>query len=262
MKWVFLNTGYNSGKYNMDFDMSLAQNCRDDEAFIRLYRWKPFCISLGANQSFNSINLDKASRHHINVVKRPTGGRAILHSEELTYSVVTPLNKISSLRKLYFEINEALREGLILYNNRLSTVSLESNRPDIRNLYKHSVSEVCFAISAKSEIQFEGKKLIGSAQRRINKSVLQQGSILCGDHHRIIAEFLRLSDEDFIETQKEIAAKTTELETILKVKTNYDRLGNCIIKGFVKYFNIKFVNITFQNPLFYKEQESASQTGV
>lgn len=227
----------------MDFDLSLVRNCREDEAYFRLYRWKPYCISLGANQSFNSIDLGKAETDNIDVIKRPTGGRAILHSEELTYSVVFPLNKISSLRNFYCEINKALKEGLILYDDKLNAVLLESEQPDLRNFYKQSVSEICFAVSAKSEIKFMGKKLIGSAQRKINNSILQHGSILCGNYHRRITEFLNLSEIDSTKVQKEMLTKTTEIEEILCYKTDYEKLGNCLIKSFERYFNIKFENV-------------------
>jgi len=243
MKWFYLNTGFNTGKSNMDFDLSLAKNCNADEAYFRLYRWMPYCISLGVNQSFSSVNSTKAAKNNIDVVQRPTGGRAILHAEELTYSVVYPLNKISSLRNLYCEINKALREGLILYDDRLSAVELESEQPDLRKFYKEPVSEICFAVSAKSEIQFAGKKLIGSAQRKINDTVLQHGSILCGDYHKSITEYLNSSEENLVKINDELFNKTIELENILGYDTDYKKLEDSIVAGFEKHFNIKFENV-------------------
>jgi len=243
MKWFYLNTGFNTGKSNMDFDLSLAKNRTADEAYFRLYRWMPYCISLGVNQSFSSVNSTKAAKNNIDVVQRPTGGRAILHAEELTYSVVYPLNKISSLRNLYCEINKALREGLILYDDKLSAVELESEQPDLRNFYKEPVSEICFAVSAKSEIQFAGKKLIGSAQRKINDTVLQHGSILCGDYHKSITEYLNSSEENLVKINDELFNKTIELENILGYDTDYKKLEDSIVAGFEKHFNIKFENV-------------------
>jgi len=243
MKWFYLNTGFNTGKSNMDFDLSLAKNRTADEAYFRLYRWMPYCISLGVNQSFSSVNSTKAAKNNIDVVQRPTGGRAILHAEELTYSVVYPLNKISSLRNLYCEINKALREGLILYDDRLSAVELESEQPDLRKFYKEPVSEICFAVSAKSEIQFAGKKLIGSAQRKINDTVLQHGSILCGDYHKSITEYLNSSEENLVKINDELFNKTIELENILGYDTDYKKLEDSIVAGFEKHFNIKFENV-------------------
>ncbi|HVO73690.1 MAG TPA: hypothetical protein VMT35_06680, partial [Ignavibacteriaceae bacterium] len=74
----------------MKIDIHLAEICRPEEVYFRLYRWKPYCISLGANQDLNSVDAFKAAADGIDIVKRPTGGRAILHSEEITYSVVYP----------------------------------------------------------------------------------------------------------------------------------------------------------------------------
>ena len=104
MNWKFLNSGVNSGKFNMDFDVFLAENFVQGNAVLRLYRWNPYCISLGANQSLEDINTSKTRYHQIDVVKRPTGGRAILHSQELTYSVIYPIEPRASAKNIYNEI--------------------------------------------------------------------------------------------------------------------------------------------------------------
>ena len=95
MIWQYINTGENTGSFNMDFDLSLVKETVPDTIILRLYRWNPYCISLGANQSYAGINEGKAAADGIEIVKRPTGGRAILHSEELTYSVVMPSGAIT-----------------------------------------------------------------------------------------------------------------------------------------------------------------------
>jgi|SRR3989339_198946 len=243
MKWYFLNTGSGSGQYNMDLDLQLAKNNRGDEVFFRLYRWNPYCISLGFNQEFSSVNVNKASRDKIDIVKRPTGGKAILHAEELTYSVVYPIAGDMSLRSLYCEINKALREGLILYDERLSGIELESAQPDLRNFYKESLSEICFTVSVKSEINFSGKKLVGSAQRKIGRTILQHGSILCGDYHTKIIDYLNLSGKEYSDAKTGMLKNTTELKKILQNEVDYDKMSGCIIKGFEKFFNINFLNL-------------------
>ena len=91
-----------------------------DEAVLRFYRWNPYCISLGANQNINELNVAQAENDKIDVVFRPTGGRAILHAEELTYSVIYPIDENISFRNIYHEINIALIKGLIDYNSILS----------------------------------------------------------------------------------------------------------------------------------------------
>ena len=125
MKWKFFNSGVNSGKFNMDFDIFLAENLEPYTAILRLYRWNPYCISLGANQSFDDIDINKTRYDQIDVVKRPTGGRAILHSQELTYSVIYPIDQKTSAKNVYNEINLALRKGLINFDSRLSEIDLE-----------------------------------------------------------------------------------------------------------------------------------------
>lgn len=236
MNWEVILSGENSGKFNMEFDLELA-NTFHTIPVLRLYRWKPYCISLGANQRMDEINIQKASTDNIDVVKRPTGGRAILHSEELTYSVVFPIELNYSAKAIYNEINLALKEGLIFYNPILSQLELEHNQVDFKNFYKEDKSAICFAVSSKSEINFNGKKLVGSAQRKIGKVVLQHGSILCGDFHLNITDYLNLDEKRKEEIRNEISGTTIDLKSILNQEINYELLAEFIIQGFKKHFN-------------------------
>jgi len=242
MKWEFLNTKSNTGKYNMDYDMNLAENAQPGTALLRFYKWKPYCISLGANQDFSTINLKKAYDNNIDLVERPTGGRAILHSEELTYSVVYPLDNGFSPKELYREINLALKKGMIFFDNELEKIELEKEQPYFPNYYKDRKSELCFAVSAKNELKFEGKKLVGSAQRKLHNTILQHGSILCGDFHKKIVEFLFLNDEETVQMKEEIKNTTTDLRSILNYEIDYDLLVESIKTGFEEHFKIKFEN--------------------
>jgi lipoyl(octanoyl) transferase len=239
MKWYFINNGFNPGEYNMDFDIRLAESCGNDEAYLRLYRWNPFCISLGANQNYDLVNFEKTAKDKIDVAKRPTGGRAILHAEEITYSVVYPLKNLSSLRNLYYEINKALKLGLTIYNERLIEAELETEQHDFKSFYKNNLSGLCFAVSAKSEIKYRGKKLIGSAQRKIGSTVLQHGSVLCGGFHKKIIDYLYLSDEEYSLMKNLMINKTTDLGEILNEEIDYERLINCLINGFETHFSIQ-----------------------
>lgn len=242
MKWHFINSGSNTGKYNMDFDLQLAKNFKDDEIIFRLYRWNPYCISLGANQPMNSINTDLTKQENIDIVTRPTGGRAVLHSEELTYSVVYPLDFHSSARDIYCQINQALLKGLRIYDSRLSYIELENHQPNFAEIYKQENNAVCFAVSAKSEIKYSGKKIVGSAQRKYEKVVLQHGSILCGPLHKQITRYLNLPDEGKKEIDLEINRNTIELSMILNEKINYPRLVLSLCKGFEEHYNMIFSN--------------------
>jgi len=240
MIWHFVNTGFGRGSFNMEYDLELVRNFSGSPV-LRLYQWKPYCISLGANQDVNSVNSEKAFNDGLDIVKRPTGGRAILHAEELTYSVVYPVFDQTSPKQIYHEINLALKEGLINYNPLFENLELEHTQPHFPSFYKEAKSTLCFAVSAKNEINYKGKKVVGSAQRKIGKVILQHGSILCGSFHKKIVNYLNFSPEKLEEMKNEIEHTTTELETILKEKINYKKLATSIKQGFENYFKIKFV---------------------
>ncbi|MDR3668645.1 MAG: hypothetical protein P4L35_17530 [Ignavibacteriaceae bacterium] len=242
MNWFFINSGSNTGQYNMDYDLQLAKNFKDDEIVFRLYRWKPYCISLGANQPFTSINLQLANRDRIDIVKRPTGGRAVLHSEELTYSVIYPLDSSSSARDIYYHINLALLKGLKIYDKRLSSFELENKQPNLAKVYKQENNAICFAVAAKCELKFSGKKVVGSAQRKFDKVVLQHGSILCGPFHKRITAYLNLTYDKKDKIDLEIDENTIELENILNEKIDYSRLGISLCNGFEEHYNMIFSN--------------------
>lgn len=239
MNWRLINNGFNSGKFNMAYDMQLANNCKPGAATLRLYRWKPYCISLGANQGFDAIDLEKTTKDNIDIVKRPTGGRAILHSEELTYSVVLPIDSGSSAKNIYSDINKALSEGLSLYNNKLKSVELEKSQPDFREFYKEEQSAACFAVPAKNELKFDGKKLVGSAQRKLGKVILQHGSILCGEFHKKIVDYLILNEENYNKVMSLLNC-TADLYSITNQAVDYNLLAQSITAGFESYFNMNF----------------------
>jgi lipoate-protein ligase A len=240
MKWNFIDSGFNTGEFNMQFDLELANKCKNDEAFFRLYRWQPYCISLGANQSFDDINLVKTKEDGIDVVKRPTGGRAILHAEEWTYSVIYPMNYEYSPKEIYFKISKALMKGLEQYNPIFANSELENVQPNFPKLLEEPSGVLCFASTAKNEVKFNGKKLIGSAQRKLNNSILQHGSILCGTFHQKLADYLRVDKETKINLHSELISKTIEIETILNEKVDYEKLKSCLVQGFEKEWEIIF----------------------
>lgn len=240
MIFHLIDDGAHSGQHNMSFDTQLTEECKEDEFFFRLYQWNPYTLSLGANQSFDDVDLEKAKQDNIDVVKRPTGGRAIFHSEEITYSVVVPLSFGLSPKGIYHSVSEALIRGLLKYSNELDKTSLETLQPNFPEVLKSKSGSICFASTAKNEVKFFGKKLIGSAQKKMKSVVLQHGSILCGTKHKELVNYLTLPQELKSELLDEMEEKTIEIETILKEKVDYKRLRNCLTLGFEEYFGIKF----------------------
>ncbi|MFZ1280043.1 MAG: biotin/lipoate A/B protein ligase family protein [Ignavibacteriaceae bacterium] len=240
MIWKFLNSESNTGKYNMDLDIHLAHNLEPDTAILRLYQWNPYCISLGANQLVEDLNLFKLESDKIDFVKRPTGGRAVFHSEELTYSVIFPIDQTTSAKNVYNEINLALRKGLVLYDDELCIIDLEHTQPNLQEFYKTDISAICFAVSAKSELNINGKKLVGSAQRKLGNVILQHGSILCGSYHKNIVEYLNVGQEKKDEMLNEISSTTIDLKSALDNEVDYTKLNISILNGFENHFNSKF----------------------
>jgi lipoate-protein ligase A len=235
MKWKLILHPPGTGKFNMDYDISLARNCGDEDAFFRIYTWKPYCISLGANQSYEDINLEKAAYDKIDTVKRPTGGRAILHAEEITYSVVIPVAAGYSPKSLYEKISKALVRGLGMYDPYLSKLILENEQPHFPSLLKEPSGKLCFASTAKNEIKFDAKKVVGSAQRKFNKVLLQHGSILCGKFHRKIVNYINENKAGL-----NLEESTIELESILNRPVNYNRLKSALVEGMQQEWKINF----------------------
>ncbi len=245
MIWRVIEHSAKSGKFNMDFDVRLARECEEDEIFLRLYEWKPYAISLGANQSEEDLDIEKVKADSIDVVKRPTGGRAILHSEELTYSFVSPNSIGLSASDLYNAISNALIEGLKIFNPLFKKLEMEKLQPNFAEIIKQPSGIVCFNSSARHEVKFEGRKLIGSAQRKFQNTILQHGSILVGRFHRNLVRYLKLSEDVKNSLAEEMSRKTIELQTILHEEVDFSLLRKAIIKGFEKYFNVEFERVPF-----------------
>ena len=209
---------------------------------LRLYQWKPWAVSLGYNQSEEDINTKKCTEYGFEIVRRPTGGRAILHANELTYSVVMPADG-KGITEIYSLISKALVKGLSAI---CPEVSYETSQPNFQSLYKKQESIPCFSASARYEVQVHGKKLVGSAQRRFSTAgipevVLQHGSILLGPEHKLLAEILNVENNDVREKiKRDIDLKTIDLSSAVQRSVSYEECASVIRSGFEETMNIHF----------------------
>ncbi|MHB8931343.1 MAG: lipoyl protein ligase domain-containing protein, partial [Melioribacteraceae bacterium] len=137
---------------------------------------------------------------------------------------------------------------LEIYNPLLANSELENHQPDFPKLLEEPSGVLCFASTAKNEVKFNGKKLIGSAQRKLNNIVLQHGSILCGPFHKKLVDYLNCDDETRRTLSFDLTEKTTELQTIMNEEIDYQKLKTCLIAGFELEWQIKFDS--FKNVLF------------
>jgi lipoyl(octanoyl) transferase len=247
-QWQFLNSGFHSGHYNMRLDEFLAERLlsRRGPPTLRVYGWKPYAISLGYNQRNNDFDVVRCAADGIDLVRRPTGGRAILHAEELTYSV-TMFSQGKTINDAYCEISRALLSGLQLLG---ADAEVTQAQPNLPQFYRSRTSIPCFASSTRYEIQYRGKKLVGSAQRRFVASggdevVLQHGSILLGPDHKRLSEFVKAESEEIRAALREtLETKTTELDSVLGRKIPFDEAASALKRGFEKAWNIAFTEIT------------------
>ncbi len=173
------------GAENMARDDALVRSLgapeRSGEGVLRFYRWGRPTLSFGRNEPAAPYgDPERLAQAGLDVVRRPTGGRAVLHDRELTYSVVAPIASFDSLRTAYREINEALIAGL----RRLGVEATASSSSAPTGVD----AGPCFRAPAESEVVLHGRKLVGSAQVRVGRHLLQHGSILLRDDQLRLAE--------------------------------------------------------------------------
>jgi lipoate-protein ligase A len=241
-QWNFIASGNRSGAENMAADSTAAQQLQRGEILptLRLYGWNPWAVSLGYNQSENDIDAAKCAQYGFDIVRRPTGGRAILHANELTYSIVMYAEG-KGITETYSQISKALVDGLSVI---CPDVSYESSQPNFAALYKRQESIPCFSASARYEVQIGGRKLVGSAQRRFTvpdlpEVVLQHGSILLGPEHALLAEILKLEDDGVKQRIiRDIEQKTIDLSTAVGRTVTFGEAASAVRSGFARTMGI------------------------
>lgn len=208
---------------------------------MRVYGWNPYCISLGYHQSVDCIDLDRCKKDVIDVVRRPTGGRAVFHAEEVTYSVIVPRDHpffSGNISEVYNKISLGLCKGI----QKLGVpAQLQKRSLDLRSHYRSSLAASCFSASARNEVLVHGKKLIGSAQRNLSLGILQHGSILVGEAHLKLPEYLAdVHDDDKSSMQAAIREKTAVIRDFHKKKILYPEIILSIKSGMEEMLQIVF----------------------
>lgn len=202
---------------------------------LRLYGWKPAAISIGYSQKISDDEIRSITSHGLAVVRRATGGRAVLHLGDLTYSFVgstladgsAPHNQpllSTSVSGAYKEICQ----GLIFALEQFGIgVTLGSSKSDYRANYD------CFRATTNADLQYDGKKMIGSAQLRRKNALLQHGSILLNQEQSMMSRVYGA------ETEKH-GDRHANLFQVLNREVTMSELENAMRIGFTKAFNIEF----------------------
>jgi lipoate-protein ligase A len=182
-----------SGAWNMALDSSLLDDvARGAPPVLRLYGWSPPCLSFGRNQPARGLfDAGLAARRGIDLVRRPTGGLAVLHDAEVTYAVVVPAVLFGGPRRAYAAINRALVLGLRQLGVDAAadtSARVTARAPALAGAASMAAREPCFRRAAPGEVVAGGRKLVGSAQRCERHTILQHGSVLLdGDQSAVLA---------------------------------------------------------------------------
>ncbi|MDA0987098.1 MAG: hypothetical protein O3A55_05805 [Bacteroidetes bacterium] len=246
----------------MKIDLDLVNQSLENKILptIRFYQWQPFAISLGHHQSIETINLEKCKFDGVDVVKRSTGGSAVFHSEELTYSIVLSGRELS-LQKTYSEISNALILGL-----KLLGINADCKQSELEYLspFKNQNEISCFNSTSKYEIQFEGKKIIGSAQRIFRKkginAILQHGSILLGPKYLEIINYLNFNSEfEKKDLLNNMRRRTINISKARNKKTTPNEVIEKFVSAFKQSWGIEKFEITKDIQLINKPKLGQEQ---
>ncbi len=208
-----------AGAYNMAVDHALLEAVqRDQQPVLRLYRWRPACLSFGRNQPARGCyDATMAAHLGIDIVRRPTGGLAVLHDNELTYSVVAPCSLVGGPRDSYMAINRALVAGL-------QQLGVPAQLSGGARRSPFGTMQPCFAEPAAGEVIARGCKLVGSAQRYEKRTILQHGSILLDGLQEDVA---RIASVPF-----DLANRATNVRSLLGAVPPMAEIVAAIAAGF------------------------------
>jgi lipoyl(octanoyl) transferase len=254
--WRLLITQPASGAWNMAVDEAILEGQHRENSLptLRLYAWNPACLSLGYAQPLGDVDLAALAQMGWDLVRRPTGGRAILHTDELTYSVIGPSNEprlAGSVLASYQVLSEALLAAL--HNLR---VPAEAQGKPLLASESDPIGPVCFEVPSNYEITVGGKKLVGSAQARRKQGVLQHGSLpLCGDLGRITQALVFQNEALRKQAAERIWQRATTVERSLGRSISWDQAAQAFQTAFAHTLNLDLQ----PGELSADEQERANQ---
>lgn len=216
----FIPYASNNGLSNMEIDLELFNSSISKgkaNPILRLYGWDKPTLTIGRNQQILGINIEFCKQNNIDIVKRPTGGRALLHDNEITYSYIVPFSKLKkpdNIISSYKEISDKLIESFKFLDIELYIPKNKKAKTDF---------DYCMNLSTGADICYKDKKFIGSAQYRKDNYILQHGSILFDyDFDFLSNVFNNENIEKNFTTLKEINPEICKIETI----------SNALKKGF------------------------------
>ena len=237
--WRLIFTPAARGAWNMAVDEAILESIGQGESLptLRLYAWKPACLSLGHAQPIADADRVRLKGRGWDIVRRATGGRAILHTDELTYSVTGSAEE------------PVLAGGVLESYNRLARALLRAVKhlglpvemKEGKGNESATPNPVCFEVPSTYEITVQGKKLIGSAQARKKEGVLQHGSLpLTGDLSRICQALVFENESARAHAAQRLLARATTVESALGGAVRWDEAAEAFIHAFESELDLCF----------------------
>ncbi len=254
--WRLLVTPPLDGATNMAIDEAILFALADGRGrpTLRLFQWAPPCLSLGYNQHWQEIDEEACHRLGYTWTRRPTGGKAILHTDEATYSLIIP-QEDPRIHGGVVESYRVLSLGLLRSLEILGLPAVQAADQSEPAGNSTDRGPVCFDTPSRYEITWQGKKLIGSAQLRRRQIVLQHGSLpLHGDLNRIL-EVLTFSDEERARQRELLPQRAATLAQALGQTLPFATVAAALAQGFAQQLNLTLQEL----PLTDYEQKLAAQ---
>jgi lipoyl(octanoyl) transferase len=251
-KWRLLDTGAMPASLNMALDEALLQLHVPGESqpTLRFYSWSPPAVSLGYFQKHHAIDLTACRELGLDVVRRATGGRAVLHQNDLTYSVVADSRQgiPSSLDAAYHLLCEGLLAGFRMLGFEAEHGREEAALPQ---------SDICFLHAAVADIVYQGRKFVGSAQTWQGTSLLQHGSIILEPQEQTWAAIVKTDSRESLRAQ--LKSGITSLREILGRGINLVELKRAIMVGLADKLQLEFETGELRPQEWARAIEIASQ---
>jgi lipoate-protein ligase A len=232
-----------TGAVNMAVDEAILESAGKQlvPPTLRLYAWDPPCLSLGYAQPISDVDWGRLEAFGWHLVRRPTGGRAILHTDELTYSISGPQNEprlAGSVLESYHVLSRALLAAL-----HTLTIPAHSTSHPPTGLGDAQKGPVCFEVPSNYEITVDGKKLLGSAQARRREGVLQHGTLpISGDLRRITQVLVFADEAQRIRAGERLLERAATLEAVLGYIPDWTTVADAIVEAFNSELNLELLS--------------------
>lgn len=241
--WYFINSGACRPSFNMALDEALLDWHSEGlmPPIVRFYGWNPATLSIGYFQNVKKeINMEEVKKHNLGFVRRPTGGRGVLHEHELTYSIIVS-EEYPNMPATVTEAYRVLSEGLLIGFQKLgldayfSVPDTDEKKSDLKN----PKSAVCFDAPSWYELVVEGKKVAGSAQTRQKGVILQHGAILLDlDEDKLVSLFNYPSEEVKARVRRGLPQKAVAINRLRETPASMKECVEAFKAGFAEGLDV------------------------